>query len=60
MSRALDWKLACLAIARGSTEVDVLLKAIALYEIAFQTKLKDQWLAVVDDEKCVMSKIEGI
>lgn len=40
MSPALEAKLARLAVASGSTEADVLLKAIALYEVALQAKLK--------------------
>jgi len=60
MSPALEAKLARLAVASASTEADVLLKAITLYEIALQAKLKGQDLAVLDEEKCVVSEIDGI
>jgi hypothetical protein len=60
MLPALEAKLARLAVASGSTEADVLLKAITLYEVAVQAKLKSQTLAIVDDEKCFVSEIAGV
>jgi predicted transcriptional regulator len=60
MSPALEAKLARLAVASESTEADVLLKAIALYEVALQAKLKGQDLAILDDEKRLVSEIDGI
>lgn len=60
MSPALEAKLARLAVASRSTEADVLLKAIALYEVALQAKLKGQDLAILGAEKCAMSEIDGI
>ncbi|MFC3468334.1 hypothetical protein ACFOHT_00160 [Massilia oculi] len=60
MSPALEAKLARLAVASGSSEADVLLKAIALYEVALLAKLQGQDLAVLNEEKCVVSEIDGI
>lgn len=60
MSPALEAKLGRLAVASGSTEADVLLKAITLYEIALQAKLKDQSLAIVDDKEHVVYEVSGI
>jgi hypothetical protein len=60
MSPVLEAKLARLAVASGSTEADVLLKAITFYEVAVQAKLKSQTLAIVDDEKCFVSEIAGV
>jgi len=60
MSPALEAKLARLAVASGSTEADVLLKAIALYEVALQAKLKGQDVAILDEEKRLVREIDGI
>lgn len=60
MSPPLEAKLGRLAVASGSTEADVLLKAITLYEIALQAKLKDQSLAIVDDKEHVVYEVSGI
>ena len=60
MSPALEAKLARLAVASGSSEADVLLKAIALYEVALQAKLKGQELAFLNNEKRALSEIDGI
>ena len=60
MSPALEAKLARLAVASGSTEADVLLKAIALYEVALQAKLQGQDVAILDEEKRLVSEIDGI
>lgn len=60
MSPALEAKLARLAVASSSSEADVLLKAIALYEVALQAKLKGQELAFLNNEKRVLSEIDGI
>ncbi|MFK3741567.1 hypothetical protein [Massilia sp. TN1-12] len=60
MSPALEAKLARLAVASNSTEADVLLKAIALYEVALLAKLQGRDVAVLDEEKCVVSEIDGI
>jgi len=47
-------------VASGSTEADVLLKAIALYEVALQAKLQGQNVAIFDEEKRLVSEIDGI
>jgi len=60
MSPALGAKLARLAVASESTEADVLLKAIALYEIALQAKLEDQSLAIVNDKEHIVCEASGI
>jgi len=61
MSPALEAKLARLAVASGSPEADVLLKAIALYEVALQAKLKGRDLtAILDEEKRLVREIDGI
>jgi len=60
MSPALEAKLARLAVASGSPEADVLLKAIALYEVALQAKLKGQDVAILDEEKRLVREIDGI
>ena len=61
MSPALEAKLARLAVASGSSEADVLLKAIALYEVALQAKLKGRDLtAILDEEKRLVREIDGI
>ena len=60
MSPALEAKLARLAVANGSTEADVLLKAIALYEVALQAKLKGLDVAILDEEKRLVREIDGI
>ncbi|QJE03736.1 hypothetical protein HH212_26945 (plasmid) [Massilia forsythiae] len=60
MSPALEAKLARLAVASGSSEADVLLKAIALYGVALQAKLNGQELAFLNNEKRAMSQIDGI
>ncbi|WEF31819.1 hypothetical protein [Pseudoduganella chitinolytica] len=52
--------MARLALVSGSTEPDVLLKAVALYEIALQAKLKGQDVAILDEEKRLVSEIDGI
>ena len=48
-----------MALASESTEAEVLLKAIALYEIALRAKLMDQNLAILNDERYVVSEIDG-
>jgi len=60
MSPALEAKLARLAVASGSPESDVLLKAIALYEVALQAKLKGRDVAILDEEKRLVREIDGI
>lgn len=60
MSPALEAKLARLAVASGSPEADVLLKAIALYEVALQAKLKGQDVAILDEEKRLVHEIDGM
>jgi hypothetical protein len=60
MSPALEAKLARLAVANGSSEADVLLRAIALYEVALQAKLQGQNLAIFDEKKCIVSEIAEI
>lgn len=60
MSPALGAKLARLAVASESTEADVLLRPITLYEIALQAKLKRQSLVMLHEEDRVISEISGI
>jgi hypothetical protein len=47
-------------VASGSPEADVSLKAIALYEVALQAKLKGQDVAILDEEKRLVREIDGI
>ena len=58
-SPALEAKLARLAVASGSTEADVLLKAIALYEVALQAELQGYSLTDFDG-KNIVNEITGI
>ena len=46
-----------LVVASGSTEADVLLKAIVLHDVALQAKLRDQSLVIADASQCVVSEI---
>ena len=57
VSPALEENLSRLAVASGSTEADVLLKAIALHDVALQAKLRDQSVVIVDACQCVVSEI---
>ena len=59
MSPALEAKLARLAVASGSAEADVLLKAIALYEVALQAELQGYSLTVFDG-KNIVKEITGV
>jgi len=59
MSSALEAKLARLAVASGSTEADVLLKGIALYEVALQAELQGYGLTVCDGRN-IVNEITGI
>lgn len=53
ISSALEANLARLAMVSGSTDTDVLLKAIALYEVALQAELQGYSLTVFDGKNIV-------
>ena len=57
VSPALEGDLSRLVVASGSTEADVLLKAIVLHDVALQAKLRDQSVVIADASQCVVSEI---
>ncbi len=59
MPPALEAKLARLAVASGSTETDVLIKAIALYKVTLQAELQG-WGLTVFDGKNIVNEITGV
>jgi predicted transcriptional regulator len=60
VSPALNGTLEDLAEKMHSTKSEVLRKAIALYEVAAEAKLRDQKMGILDKDDNLLTKIVGI
>lgn len=60
VSQALNEKISNLAQVNGTSPDTVLLKALALYDVASDAKRKNQHISILDAEQRVVAEVVGV